>query len=328
MRNTENSWFPRNSPSPSSSHEKNRSRCSSREYCDEPSPHFFTESSSKTLHWLHFGTPGALRLHLFSSQVLSCSRGKAFNFTFLVLNSKKCTSFIRWGCRWWTHWIQNYLSYFHLIKMKHNFVSSASIICIPMAFVRHTNACTSRLATPHVSKTLRKDSIVCVTSFCGPPRGAKRTETWDCLNSPFLCSLCKCSAPAVAKLSTLPVILWKKYTWSWTPFSRCFLYSLDPDVHMLPPSASPRCVRHLRGVSPASTWQLLSFWDEALRAPPRLASQRPWILRVGRVFPLQKRPLPSKTCQCTSRSMVFSAEILPCQFPQQQFSASVFPKKP
>ena len=88
-----------------------------------------------------------------------------------------------------------------------------------------------------------------------------------------LCFLCKCSAPAVAKLSILPLplIVWKKYTWSWTPFSRCFLYSLDPPVHMLPPSASPTvCSPSARRVT--STWQLLSFWDEALRrAPPRLA---------------------------------------------------------
>ena len=65
-------------------------------------------------------------------------------------------------------------------------------------------------------------------------------NSWDSLNSPFLrqiCSLLKCSAPAVAKFSTLPFpfILWKKYTSSSAPFSTASSMFLIQWVHQRHP---------------------------------------------------------------------------------------------
>ena len=102
----------RNSRFSSSSHERNkrfitiltrRAWCSSREYCDEPSPHFFRESWRRlctdcTLEFLGlfeltfsakntFSTAGATAgaEHL----MLSSNRGKAFNFTFTFHTMKE-----------------------------------------------------------------------------------------------------------------------------------------------------------------------------------------------------------------------------------------------
>ena len=134
-------------------------------------------------------------------------------------------------------------------------------------------------------------------------------NSWDCLNSPFLqkiCSLLKCSAPAVAKLWTLPspFILWKKYAWSSAPFLiASSIFWIQCDHHLHPHGfCSPYRVctsKHL------ATPQLLG-WGPECQSVLSLGEtpHRHWDALYDFFAPAHPKLI--RTCQARSASLVWA----------------------
>ena len=81
---------------------------------------------------------------------------------------------------------------------------------------------------------------------------------------PKICSLRKCSAPAVAKFSTLPFLSFcEKVHFELGTFLHSLLNVLDP---VSPPAAPPWLFFAIERRAPAGTWQVLSCWDLVVNA--------------------------------------------------------------